>query len=62
MEIRVCSQVGRIRFDALLVLPEGVAVESGGVDAHELGGTLLVTGAIPGLAKRTASIELASRA
>jgi len=29
---------------------------------HELGGALLVVGAIPGLAKGTASIELASRA
>ena len=29
---------------------------------HELGGALLVVGAIPGLAKGTASIELASGA
>jgi hypothetical protein len=38
------------------------AVESAGVDADEVGGALPVAGAIPGLAKGTASIELASRA
>jgi len=38
------------------------AVESAGVDAHELGGALPVMGAIPGLAKGTASIKLASGA
>ena len=54
MEMRVRPQVRRIRFDALLVPPEGVAVESVGA--------LLVTGAIPSLAKGTVSIELASGA
>jgi len=38
------------------------AVESAGVDAHELGGALPVVGAMPGLVKGTASIELASGA
>ena len=38
------------------------AVKYVGVDAHELGGALPVTGAIPGLTKGTASIELASGA
>ena len=38
------------------------AVESMGVDAHEVGGALPVVGTIPGLAKGTASTELASRA
>jgi len=38
------------------------AVESAGVDTHEVGGALPVAGAIPGLAKGTASIELASGA
>jgi len=38
------------------------AVKSAGVDAHELGGAPPVVGAIPGLAKETASIELANRA
>ena len=38
------------------------AAESVGVEAHELGGALPVGGAILGLAKGTASIELASGA
>ncbi len=37
-------------------------VKSAGINAHELGGALPVAGAIPGLAKGTTSIELASRA
>src|SRR5712691_25527 len=37
-------------------------VKSAGINAHELGGALPVAGAIPGLAKGIASIELASRA
>ena len=41
---------------------EADAVKPTGADAHELGGALPVAGAIPGLAKGTASIELASRA
>ena len=62
MEVGSVYDGSRLGLASAAVSTDVDAVESTGVDAHELGGALLVGGAIPGLAKGTASIELASGA